>query len=80
MESFIKYVLQEMRVIRRAPVVFGAALLILGVAIWWAMDWRYSGIIANRDAKVSGAKAQRDEYKDKLHGDTPDQAKARIDD
>ena len=71
--------LGELRVIRGAPVSFFSALLVVGGANWWAMDWRYGGIVANRDAELASAKAVRDEYKEKLQGATPDQAKARID-
>jgi hypothetical protein len=78
-ERIVKYVLGELRVIGGAPVSFFAALLVLAGAVWWAMDWRYSGIIANRDAELGSAKAVRDEYKEKLQGATPDQAKTRID-
>ena len=84
MERFITYVLKEARIIRRASLIFATAILVVaGVlfyGIWQAMDWRYSGIIANINAELSSAKAVRDEYKDKLQGATPDQAKARIDD
>src|ERR1039457_1417985 len=79
MESLLKYVVGEMSVIAHAPATFVAALLILAGCIWWAMEWRYGGVIANRDAKLSSARTQRDEYKEKLQGATPDQAKARID-
>jgi hypothetical protein len=84
MERFITYVLKEARIIRRASLIFATAILVIaGVlfyGIWQAMDWRYSGIIANINAELSSAKAVRDEYKDKLQGATPDQAKARVDD
>jgi hypothetical protein len=78
MEQLIHYVLGELRVIARAPIVFAAALLILGSGIWWALDWRYSGIIANRDSEISSLQIQRDEYKDKLSGASPEQAAQRI--
>jgi hypothetical protein len=71
MESLVKYVLDEIRVIARAPLVFMTALLALAGAVWWAMDWRYSGVIANRDAEISALKTQRDEYKDRLSGVFP---------
>jgi hypothetical protein len=78
MEQLIHYVLSELKVIARAPVVFAAALLILAAAIWWAMDWRYSGIIANRAAQISSLETQRDEYKNKLSGATPEEAAQRM--
>jgi hypothetical protein len=74
MEQLFKYVLGEMRLIAQTPVVFAMAVLVVGGAIWWAMGWRYSGIIANRDSEISSLRTQRDEYKDKLSGASPDQA------
>ena len=53
MDQIIKYVVGEMRVIAGAPATFVTALLVLAVAIWWAMDWKHSGIIANRDAIIA---------------------------
>jgi hypothetical protein len=79
MESIIKYVVGEMRVIAGAPATFVIALLALAGAIWWALDWKYSGVISNKDSEISLIRGQRDDYKDKLSGATPDQAKARID-
>jgi hypothetical protein len=71
-------VIGEMRVIANAPIAFIAAVLILAGGVWWAMDWRYIGIIANRDAEISSLQIQRDEYKNKLSGASPDQAAQRI--
>jgi hypothetical protein len=59
------------------PTFFVILVLILG-AVWWLMDWRYGGIITNRDSEIALLKGQRDDYKDKLSGATPDQAKAKI--
>jgi hypothetical protein len=78
MEQFIRYVLGEAGVIVRAPLVFAAAVLILVGLAWMAMDWRYSGVIANRDSEISSLRTQRDEYKEKLAGATPEQAAQRI--
>src|ERR1700722_19830693 len=60
------------------PTFFFIAVLIFG-AVWWLMDWRYGGIVSNRDSEITLLKGQRDDYKDKLSGATPDQAKAHID-
>src|SRR5262249_60686968 len=78
-ESLIKYVLGEMRVIADARLVFATALLVAGMAIYWVMDWRYVAILSNRDSEIALLKSQRDDYKDKLGGASPDQARARID-
>lgn len=79
MEQFIKYVIREMRVIAEAPMTIFTALLVLGSVIWWALDWKYGSVVANRDSEITLLRGQRDDYKDKLSGATPDQAKARID-
>ena len=71
-EQFVQYVLGEVRLIAEAPLVFGAAVLILGATIWAALRWRYSGIIEYRNRIIAL-------YKARLNGATPDQAKAKID-
>jgi hypothetical protein len=85
-EIAIKYILGESRTLRNAPA--SAIAIILGVfaVVWIAMDWRYAGIIANRDGIIASREAaisliatQRDDYKDKLGGASPDQAKSRMD-
>lgn len=71
-ERFIQYVLGEARLIAEAPLVFGAAVLFLGLIIWAALKWRYSRIIEYRNQLIWL-------YEDRLNGATPDQAKAKID-
>ncbi|KQZ00682.1 hypothetical protein ASD45_07325 [Pseudolabrys sp. Root1462] len=80
METIIKHLIGELSIIAQAPVTFLAALLVAGAVIWWAMDWRYSGIVANRDSEISSLKIQRDEYKDKAGGASPDEMKKKLDD
>jgi hypothetical protein len=72
MDQFINYVLDEMRVIGDAPVVFAGAVAVIAGAIWWAMSWRYSRIIRNRERTIAL-------YKNRLDGASPDEAKAKID-
>jgi len=71
-EQFVQYVLGEIRLIAEAPLVFGAAVLFLGIVIWAALRWRYSSIIEHRNRIIAL-------YKARLNGATPDQAKAKID-
>jgi hypothetical protein len=85
LEIVVKYIFGEFRTIRGAPA--SSILIVLGIfaVVWIAMDWRYGGFIANRDGVIANRDAeirlitvQRDDYKDKLGGASPDQAKARI--
>ena len=72
LEQFVQYVLGEVRLIAEAPLVFGAAVLVLGAIIWAALRWRYSGIIGHRNRIIAL-------YKARLNGATPDQARAKMD-
>lgn len=85
-DIFIKHILGEFQTLRNAPA--SAVAIVFGVfaIVWIAMDWRYAGIIANRDGIIASREAaitliatQRDDYKDKLGGASPDQAKSRMD-
>ncbi|MGD0565270.1 MAG: hypothetical protein ABSA66_19550 [Roseiarcus sp.] len=79
MESLIKYFAGEGRVILRAPATFAIALAILGGAIWAAMNWTYSSQITNLQSRLSLRDDQIADYKTKLGGATPDEAKKRLD-
>jgi hypothetical protein len=85
-EQIIKYVLANVRVIFDAPVAFFIVILVCIGAIWWIMEWRYGDRISTKDSEISLRNGeislltrQRDDYKDKLGGASPDQAKARVD-
>ena len=86
LEIVIKYILGESRTIRDAPASTIVVALGILVVVWVAMDWRYAGVIASRDGIIASREAEikllateRDDYKDKLGGASPDQAKLRID-
>ncbi len=49
--DLIKYALGGWQVTAAAPVIF-AAIIIITLAIWGAMRWRYGGVIAKKDATI----------------------------
>jgi hypothetical protein len=63
----------------RAPVPF----LALAIAIWFLVRWHFSGAYQTRLANAESTKEllerQLQEYRDKLSGASPDEAKARLD-
>jgi hypothetical protein len=61
------------------PVTFIAILVVMLVAVWIALSYLYGQRIASKDAQIQLLDRQVADYKDKLHGASPDQAKARID-
>lgn len=79
MDPIIKYVLSEIQVIAQAPIIFLIALMVSGTVIWWVVNWSLSSVLAHRNAEITLLRSQRDDYKDKLGGASPDQAKAKID-
>jgi hypothetical protein len=71
--------LDQWQMIAGAPAIFIMATLIVGAAIWAVLRWAYGSMLQNKDALVALQVAQLNDYKDKLSGASPDQAKARID-
>jgi hypothetical protein len=60
------------------PTFFVIVVLIFG-AVWGLMDWRYGAIVASKSGQIELQDRQLADYKQKLDGATPDQAKAKID-
>jgi hypothetical protein len=73
-----KSLLDQWQVIAGAPAIFIMAILLVAVAIWIALRWAYGTRLHNKDALIDLQVAQLNDYKDKLSGASPDQAKARI--
>jgi hypothetical protein len=64
---------------------FAVILLLMFAAVWWFVNYVHGGsisnrdgIISNKDSEIALLRSQRDEYKNKLSGATPDEAKAKI--
>jgi hypothetical protein len=78
MDTFIKFLEKQLEPVMAAPIPFFISVLMASGVIWGAMQWAYSGIIANRDSTISLITAQRDDYSTKLMGATPDQADGEL--
>jgi hypothetical protein len=57
------------------PTFFVILVLIIG-AVWWVLDWRYSGVLASKNGQIELQDRQLADYRQKLDGASPDQAKA----
>jgi hypothetical protein len=68
----------EWAVIAQAPVTFIAAIVVVGFIIWKVAQHQHATELANHTSSVSLLEKQVADYKDKLSGASPDQAKARI--
>jgi hypothetical protein len=70
--DLVKYILGELAVIRGAPVAFLLSLLATSLLIFYLMTWGYG-------RENSYLRTQLDDYKEKLKGATPQEARDRID-
>ena len=70
---------EQWEVIARAPVPFFVALTVVGAIIWAVLSYSYSTRVTNLELEIALVTRQRDDYRDKLGGASPDQAKSKID-
>jgi hypothetical protein len=77
-DSLIKHITDEWSVVGAAPLTFIVlAILMLG-ATFLVLSWFYSGRLENLEGRIKMRDDQITEYKEKLSGASPDEAKARI--
>ncbi|SRR6266545_749041 len=85
MQELIAKLIDEWKVISGAKISFITCILILGGVIWAAFNWSYGSRLAskdeqlaNKDSQIALLIRQRDDYRDKLGGASPDQAAQKI--
>lgn len=78
MDEFLKRLAEQAAVIKAAPYPFALAVLVAAGAIWLAVNWAYAAILASKTAQLELADRQLAEYKQKLSGASPDEAKTKI--
>lgn len=71
---------QEWAVITAAPVAFTVVISAACLIVWLAIKWSYQSVLDGKNAEIALLRRQKDDYKDKLSGASPDEAKAKIDD
>jgi hypothetical protein len=73
---------QQLDAFLAAPAVYLVGAAVIGGAVWWLCSTyyfgQYAGQIGVLKERVTLAETQRDDYKNKLSGATPDEAKARL--
>src|SRR6266403_1033215 len=60
------------------PTFFVILVLMVG-AVWVAFSWAYGGVLASKNGQIELQDRQLADYRDKLKGATPEEAKAKID-
>ena len=61
------------------PTFFVILALMIGT-VWIVFKWSYGTVLDSKNSQIELQDRQLADYREKLHGATPDQAKARIDD
>jgi hypothetical protein len=77
-ENFLSKLREQAAVIKAAPYPFVLAVAIVGVGVWSIVNWGYSTVISSKNSQLEFADRQIADYKEKLGGASPDQAKARM--
>jgi hypothetical protein len=78
-EEFLTKLAEQASAIKAAPYPFLLAIAVVGGAIWFVVNYLYSERISSKDAQLQLADRQIADYKQKLSGASPDEAKAKID-
>jgi hypothetical protein len=79
-DPIVKALTAEWAVITGSPILFVAALIFVAIIMWKVFEWHYSGRLETAKEKADHQSALITEYREKLRGATPDEAKKRIDD
>jgi hypothetical protein len=61
-----------------APIPFLAAVIAVGLLIWWFVQREFATRLSNAESHKTLLEGQIEDYKDKLSGATPQEAKERI--
>lgn len=78
-ESIVASVSKEFDTVQSAPIPFAVITFLVFLIAWRVYDQLYRRQIISLEALIALRNSQLDDYKDKLSGATPDEAKARID-
>ena len=79
LETIKDYIIGEFKVIAGAPASFVLAVLAVGALMWAGISWAKNAIIDQLNGQIQLQDRQLADYKEKLNGATPSEAKARID-
>jgi hypothetical protein len=82
----LKEFLQQCALLASAPIPLALIVVVMAGVIWWLVDWSDSAIFASKNAEMVSKNAQIEllerqvaDWKQKTEGQTPDEAKARLD-
>jgi hypothetical protein len=74
-----KEILEQFALISAAPIPFFLVTIAIIGLVWVVVNWSYSAVLSSKNSQIELLVRQVGDYKDKLNGATPYEAKARID-
>jgi hypothetical protein len=77
-DSLVGSVSRQFETVLSAPVPFLILISLVGLFIWRYLHHHFNGRMSDKDSLLQLRDAQIQDYKEKLSGATPDEAKARI--
>lgn len=78
MDRLVEIVLAEWRVIKGAPIAFGAAILVSAIVIWRVMEWGYSKQLENETSAKDLLQDRVVDYERKLKVSAPEEAEKKF--
>jgi hypothetical protein len=67
-----------MEAIGSAPIVFTIIVLAAGVVMWGVIQWSYGALLAGKNTQIAFLERRLAEWREKMAGMNPDEAKARL--
>lgn len=73
-----KEILEQFALISAAPIPFLLVTIATIGIVWFVVNWSYSAVLSSKNSQIELLERQVADYKDKLSGATPYEAKAKI--
>jgi hypothetical protein len=70
---------QEARAIASAPILAATAVVVALLVIWAVLHWSYRAALNNKDSHIAFLERRVSDYRERLGGATPEEARKRID-
>ncbi len=79
MSDWLTKLLEQWTSVATAPIPFLIAVILVGGVIWLVIGCSYGSVLESKNAQIELQDRQLSDYREKLQGATPEEAKAKID-
>ncbi len=78
LDTILEHALKEAKVIKEAPLGFVIVVALAGTLIFLVTQWHFSGLLDTLNSRISWQDDQLTDYRNRLHGASPEQAASQI--